>query len=210
MKRMVKSGIYGMGIADRIIRVQIVESSMTANVNFPQPNPSIPLYSAAIAELVAAQGTLALDGGRNNTTLRNMAMRTVRDMTMQLVAYVNNVGNGDEAVLLSSGFPLRDLPGPVGKLPPPEDCKVTTVGQHTGAVKFYHKGNRKRLIYVYQVRRYMEGMTPEMGWEPEITGSVRSHIFTGLLSGELYQFRVAIINAMGKGEWSQLLMLRPQ
>lgn len=210
MRRKVKSGLYNLSIADVIIHTQNVNTGMTGNANFPQPNPAMAMYAAAIADLGAAQAAVAANGGKNNTTLRNVALRTVKTMTMQLVTYVNNVGNGDEAVLLSSGFPLVELPSPVGKLSPPEGCKVTTEGQNAGAVKFYHNGRKKRIIYVYQVRKYQDGMAPEMGWEPEVTSSERIHVFTGLVSGERYQFRVAVISSVGRGDWSQLLMLRPQ
>lgn len=210
MKRSVKVGLYGLSVADVIIRTKIISAAMNGNVNYPSPNPSLMDYDTAINSLEHAQGLVEADGGKNNTTLRNVALKSVKEMSLQLATYVNNLGNGDEAVLLSSGFPLRDLPSPIGKLPPPEGCKVTTMRQNAGEVKFYHKGRKKRKAYIYQVRKYMEGMGAEVGWEPVVTSTERSHVFSGLESGARYQFRVAVLTSEGLGDWSQLLMLRPQ
>lgn len=210
MKRTVKVGLYGLSVADLILRTKNISSAMNGNLNFPMPNPSMMDYDMAIDNLVTAQGRVDADGGKNNTTLRNVALKTVKEMSMQLATYVNNVGNGNEEVLLSSGFFLRDLPSPVGKLPPPEGCKVTTEGQNAGAVKFYHKGRKKNKSYLYQVRKYAEGMSADVGWDTPVTSTLRSHVFTGLVSGTRYQFRVAVVSSEGTGDWSQLLMLRPQ
>ncbi|MCF8257519.1 MAG: fibronectin type III domain-containing protein [Flavobacteriales bacterium] len=210
MKRSVKVGLYGLTVADVIIRVNNISLAMNGNTNFPMCNPSLMDYDVAIDNLSKAQHLVESVGGKNNTTLRNVALKSVRELTGQMATYVNNVGNGNEVVLLSSGFPLRNLPSPVGKLLPPEGCKVTTEGQKAGEVKFYHKGRKKNKAYLYQVRKYVDGMSGEVGWDPEVTTTERSHVFSGLESGERYQFRVAVFSSEGIGDWSQLLMLRPQ
>src|SRR5690606_9126614 len=128
-----------------------------------------------------------------------VALQEVRRLTAQLAAYVNNVGNGNENVLLGSGFDLRALPTPVGLQPAPSGIRLTTDLLPLGTVRIYHKGNPKRRIYHYQHRPYPDGKGEDTPWMPFELSTRREHVFSGLESGRQYQFRVRVETAAGPG-----------
>jgi hypothetical protein len=209
MERSVVVGLNGRSVPDVIVRTETVVKMMDSNAAFPSPIPDLQTYRSAVANLKNAQLQVTLVGGKNNTTLRNAALKVVKEMSGQLVAYVNLTAAGDEAKLVSSGFPLRKLPSPVGKQPALTNCKVSTQNLNVGEVKFYHDGNPKCKMYRYQYREVLDN--GEAGpWSEDVTSTKRSHLFTGLQSGRLYQFRVAVLTTAGLGVWSDPVSARPQ
>ncbi len=210
MQNSVKVGLNGLGVSAVVMKCFNIHDAMDGNGNFPSPNPDLVTYLAAVNRLGDAQSKVMSEGGKNNTVLRDVALSELRRLTSQLATYVNNVGNGDEEILLSSGFELRAQPAPVGVLPPPNDIRLTAEGIPLGSVRLYHRGNPKRKTYHYQCREYKEGAGPEAGWLPLVTSTDRSYMFAGLIGGLRYQFRVRVESTAGVGSWSQFLTLRPQ
>lgn len=209
MERSVVVGLNGRSVPDVIVRTETVLKSMEMNPAFPSPIPDLQTYRTAVANLKNAQLQVTQVGGKNNTTLRNAALKVVKELSGQLVAYVNLTAAGDEAKLVSSGFPLRKLPSPVGKQPALANCKATTQNLNVGEVKFYHDGNPKCKMYRYQYREVLD--TGEPGPWIEVESSTnRYYLFTGLTSGRLYQFRVAVVSTAGLGTWSDPVGIRPQ
>lgn len=209
-KRFVKIGMSGQSIATVILRATVVYENLTGNPNFPTPNPDLTTYDAAIKDLVSAQTQLTgAGGGKDLTALRNTALNNVKSLTRQLAAYVDNVADGNGDIILSSGFELRNLPSPIGYLSPPDLKVVFGEGREVqvGVLRAYHGGVRGRTSYVYRIRK-SDGNSAEP-WS-EVENSARSHTFTGLSSGALYELQMAVRSAAGTGGFGASVYRRPQ
>lgn len=210
-KRFVKMGMNGQSVPNILIKATAVFEGMTGNANFPTPNPDLADYDAAIQNLINLQTQLqGAGGGKDLTGLRNTALNTLKNLTRQLAAYVDNVADGDGDIILSSGFEVRNLPSPVGYLSPPELKVVFGEGNEVqvGTLRAYHGGVRGRTGYVYRVRKVGDD-TAQAKWTT-VENSARSYTFTGLESGEEYEVQIAVRSAAGLGGYSGSVYRRPQ
>jgi hypothetical protein len=66
----------------------------------------------------------AEDRGKTAVYLRNEKAKELRAMLRRLVAYVTLIADGDESIIRSSGFDIRNEPTPKRKLEKPENLKV--------------------------------------------------------------------------------------
>jgi hypothetical protein len=107
----------------RVFPYTVLEK-MTGNTSFPNPDP-------ALAEVKAKNDlfTLAVakepQGGKQETANKNQLREELVSLLKRLVIYVELTCNGDETMLLSSGFDLHKKASPVGQLPMPEGLKAT-------------------------------------------------------------------------------------
>lgn len=200
----------GQSVSTIIQRAKAVHSSMKDNPNFVTPNPDLTTYDTAIKDLEELQTQLtSAGGGKDLTALRNTALEQVKSLTRQLAAYVDNVADGNGDIILSSGFELRNLPSPIGLLSPPDLKAAFGDGREvqTGVLRAYHGGVSGRISYVYRIRK-SDGNSAEP-WS-EVENSARSHTFTGLSSGALYELQMAVRSAAGTGGFGASVYRRPQ
>jgi hypothetical protein len=111
---------------------QTVVLSMTGNLNFPAPAPTLASIQSAVTALsnaITAWGTVGNRGTHQDlVNLRNASLALLK-LLQQEAAYVQNLvdPNADEltqsAFILSSGFSIRQLPSPQGVLNPPQDLR---------------------------------------------------------------------------------------
>ncbi|MBL4585999.1 MAG: hypothetical protein JKX84_02930, partial [Flavobacteriales bacterium] len=103
-------------VSDKILRAQYITRQMALNVaTYATPNPTLADVDIARANLNNA-AVDALSGGVVLTLAKNIAEKVLDELIAQLVAYVQNVSGGSEALILQAGMDVRKLPSP---LPPP-------------------------------------------------------------------------------------------
>lgn len=109
----VKRGIFNLDIPNKIVKADAVISQMTANANFPTPNPSIADITAKNTALKNAQtATEALrQASQAQTLVMNQTEDELDNMLNSLAGYIDSVSAGDEGMILSSGFDVADTPG---------------------------------------------------------------------------------------------------
>jgi hypothetical protein len=102
-------GLAKLSDAGLETKSQLIIFSMTGNASFPSPLPKISDIQAASdnysTALVAAAGL-----GTNNVAQKNAARSTLEGGLVQLGMYVMLTANGNEAMLVSSGFTLAKTP----------------------------------------------------------------------------------------------------
>ena len=163
-----------------------IDSSMTNNPFFPDPVPNIAQVQAALG-IYSEKLDAAKSGGRNAVAEKNQARGVLEQLLFQLGMYVMFIANGDEAILVSSGFTLAKMPQP-RKLENPGNVTLTygiTAGTLVSSVP---KGNATS--FIHEIADALP--TENTNWTSYPT-STSTFTFTNLTPGKQYWVRVAAV-----------------
>jgi len=153
-RRFVKIGMSKQSVSTIILKASAIVKKMTGDANFSTSNPDLVTYDTAIVDLISLQTQLqGAGGGTDLTAARNTASEKLQNLTRQLAAYVDNIADGNGAIILSSGFELRNLSSPVGFLSPPRLKVASGEGREVqvGVLRAYHtdvKGRQAHLPHL--------------------------------------------------------------
>ena len=115
--------------------------------------------------------------------------------------YIQIASNGNTAVILSSGLPVRATPGPTPTLQPPINLRIdlnTNPGQFI--VSWDAVTGSKSFILQ---RSVVTGTSPDRNWETVSTSPNRKVTLNDQSIGTTYAFRVATIGgATGQSVWT--------
>lgn len=199
-RRRVKLGLYDLRLAEITPFCENVSESIAASGNFLTPNPPLADVDLAVADFDKAYKA-ALDGGKTLKATQKNALEKVFNLMRQLRDYVNQVGDGDEEILNSSGFPLADLPVPVGPLSTPTNVRNKTL-EPPGEVEV--TCDKVDGALAYQVRHQPDtggGMVDTAWILEDPTASLRQTI-TGLVSAQYHWLQMRAIGSGAPSAWS--------
>jgi len=172
-----------------------VVAKVTANVFFPTPLVSIADLNTALDKFEAAI-LEARDGGHIPVAVLRDNEIAIDKMFRNLAHYIDMIADGDETVIVSSGFQATKDMSPRVKLP------LTVLdGPHSGSVNFVYKANERAGSYIIQWSKD-ELPTTEGGWQVLATVTQSSYQHSGLVAGCYYYFRVAAVTPDGVTEFS--------
>lgn len=97
------------------VKASHVIEQMTKNASFPTPNPPLELIGESNAGFIVALQNVE-GGSREDTVIKNNRRKIVENLLKLETDYVQQVSEGDEAIILSSGFDVYKKPGLVGPL----------------------------------------------------------------------------------------------
>lgn len=196
-RRRVKLGLYGLSIAEVIPFCQNVSELMAASGNFATPSPPLTDIDDAVAALDKAYKA-ALDGGKTLKATQREKLDIVFNKMRQLRDYVNQVGDGDEAILNTSGFPLADLPNPVGPLLAPTNIRNKTL-QQPGEVEVACDGVDGATAYQVRFQQFAGTGT----WTVMDPRTQTRQTVVGLASATYYLLQVRAIGSSAPSAWSE-------
>ncbi len=191
--------LNGKPVNDVIEKARLIHLRMTGNLSFPTPIPTLIVLLALIDALSLANEN-ALNGGKIQKALMRIALKDLMAALKTMLGYVQSVSEGDETMILSSGFDVKRPRVPVGILPPPANVR-TVFGEVPGEIILRWAGVKNKLVYKVQIND-----TPgsEDTWKDyTYTGKVRI-VVTGLITDRMYAFRVASISSDGMGNYSDV------
>lgn len=173
--------------ADFLTKAEHIHQSMGAEPVFATSIPSLADLKTSVDAYSAAL-TDAKELGKVKVAVKNQARKSLELLLFQLGMYVMNVANGDETILVSSGYTLSKFPQP-NYITSPGNVKLengVSTGQLISTVK-RQKG----------VKSYMHQITGELPnentvWENNASSRSR-YVFTNLEPGKQYWVRVAIV-----------------
>ena len=179
----ITTGFGKYTLSNLLVKSNSILGSMTGNLSYPDPEPTLGQLTSAISDYSAA---LALPRSEN----RVLQVRVTRSELIQLLntlaLYVKTAAAGDLVVLDSSGYSLDKLPSTVGVLPKPQNVVVISRVATTTDVSW----NKIQGASLYSVN-YCQGVpTASTTWTIVETSKRRLRI-QGLTSGALYTFRIA-------------------
>lgn len=88
-----------------IERARRIAKMMMGNAYFPAPVPSLAAFNAAIMALETAYNEAA-DGGKSKKAVMRLRKAELMKLVRKLAAYVEVASDGDEEIILSSGFDI--------------------------------------------------------------------------------------------------------
>jgi hypothetical protein len=126
-------------------------------------------------------------------------MAALKVEMQERAVYVEAETDGDPALIPISGFAVAGTAGtPIGPLPRPENVKAV-MGPFPGMVKLSCDPVKGTQMYVMDCRL----IDPPGGPFQQAKLSTKSrNDLTGLISGKMYAFRMAVIGAAGQSPWS--------
>ena len=178
-------------------KVTAILQWMTDNPKFPTPTPPLATVQTAFDAYKVATAD-AVQGGVENTAIRNARRDELVSQLRQIASYVSAVSNGNMEVLLSSGFPVqKPTRTPIGPLPAPFPPTVTQ-GALSGTLNAVTSP-------VYGATSYNWSLAlesaPDTDVQTQQTTGARTQ-FTGLTPGQIYVISLNAVGAAGVSNWS--------
>lgn len=197
----VKLNLGQLTIPAKIELAQAIVTDMTGNVSFPTPMPALAAVTAAVDAL--SEKSQAARSARlaavTATAEQDSAAVALDTLLGQLGSYVNMIANGDADVIRSAGMGVRAEPTPATPLDAPV-IKYATVPSERGAVDLTWVPLASAKMYVIE---HTPDMSGQAGWTNGADFTRSRGTVSGLTPGQRYLFRVAGVNVVGKGPWSQ-------
>lgn len=171
-------------------------------------NPDVPGNATQIAALTAAQASLlaanaAYEESRQTTKqlmqARDMALLAWNNAVNMLGATTESVTGGVAEKILSAGFGVKAEP-----VPPQPTVQVENVKVGFTGMPGHSKVQWKRETYAdaYVVERSPDPITPT-SWDNVGTVTEPKYEGNGAIPGQKYWYRVAAVNRLGQGPWSE-------
>ena len=95
-----------LNIPGKIQKAREIVIKLTGNANFPSPNPTLPVLTAAINALEIAYEA-ADDGGKTLKSVMKAKEKILIDYIIMLEGYITSASGGDEQKIQSAGFGVR-------------------------------------------------------------------------------------------------------
>ena len=137
-------------------------------------------------------------------TARKTSVRAARDGVSYAAMNVFSRSGGDAGELLASGLELELPKRPVGAPAAPGNVRAGAL-DHEGEVRLQWQRPVRRCTFEIEMTR---DRAAERGWKPAAICIQQTCVVKNLESGEKYWFRIAAINAHGRGPWSQPASVR--
>jgi hypothetical protein len=177
----------------------IVEK-LTDNLNFKDPDPALAIITAANNAFLASIAK-AQNGTKEDTVIKNNCRAALETLLKSEADYVQRVSNGDEAIILSSGFDVNRKQGTIGQLDKPTNLTLKP-GSNRGTLLFSCDVVANASFYVIE---YTEGpVTADSVWI-QTTTTKHKLLIEGLTSGKQYFFRVAGGGSDPSRVWSDIV-----
>jgi len=176
-----------------------VINKLTGNANFPSVNPSLDKLKTVSTTLRQAHNEVeearkTLQEKQNNL---NAASTEFDTNFTSLGSHIENVSNGDEAKIHSTGMEVQRSKSRIG-VPAKVVFLNATSGDNAGEIDIQWDSVKGAASYVVQAA-INDGVA--VVWT-HITVVTRSNAALTMKSGVSYQIRVAAVGAAGQGPWS--------
>lgn len=202
MAKRIKLGLRQLSVPELISRAQQITGAMTGNAKFTTPNPTIASVTGATTALQTAhnEANAARMESKNKTIVQNEQEDKLVALLTQLSSYVENISNGDEAVITSAGMDVQAPPASLGEVRIPSSFTSTT-GDSDGEIDL--SWNSVAGAQSYVVERSLAA-PPAANWEHQTTTTKSKITADKLSSGTRYWFRVAAVGTKGQSGWSDI------
>ncbi|MBP1641248.1 MAG: hypothetical protein H6Q17_2831 [Bacteroidetes bacterium] len=176
-----------------------VVTNMTGNTNFLTPNPTLDTLKTATANMATASDDV--EAARKIVQVKLSLLyqqESIFDgVITQMGTYVDNVSNGDEASILSSGMDVQKDKSAT-TLPDKITSVNATSGDSAGEIDLSWDKLYNAKSYVVEIA--VNGATLE--WKHELISTKSKAELNGLITGTAYQIHVAAVGSAGQGPWS--------
>lgn len=176
---------------------QSIKNDLTDNPNFPSPSPTLTEIQKGIDELNIAIVN-SKNGTKEDTVIKKNKRAALETLLKKLANYVQDTSNGDEAMILSSGFDIVRKAAPVGPLPRVTGIEITA-GTSRGSLNL--KWDVVENAYTYNIE-YIEVPSSETSVRKRLSTSRSSITIPNLKRGQLYAFQIVAVGTDPTQNWS--------
>ncbi|MGE5109191.1 MAG: hypothetical protein ACM3H8_16755 [Sphingobacteriales bacterium] len=170
------------------VKAQAIYSNLNGNSSYATPSPALTLLQAAITAFSDALNTSST-GTRSDIAFKNQKRQELVDLLRSLAAYVNFAANGDESVLLDSGFDVSKDPGTI-TITKPENLQVVN-GNNPGVLMLSVDSVKGAKSYLFE---YTTDITlAEQNWQ-SFPSTKAKYILEDLMAGTKYYCRVGAVS----------------
>ncbi len=186
-------------VAEKIAKGRQVESGLNENPGFTTPEVLLPDLKAATDKLEQDSVAAAKGGPPETAKMHQTETKWIYLMRKQAL-YVDRIAEGDEHLILSSGFSMSKQPAPAQR---PEF--KASLGEKTGSVVLRRKAAVGAKTYVWQ---YCESipLPDESKWIYAGFTTRAMMEISDLNPMFLHWFRVAYVTKDGTSDWSAAIM----
>jgi hypothetical protein len=195
-----------LGESDFLAKSELINTSLTANANFPLPWPTtVPTPTQLNTAFVAYQSAYnaAATNDSNKITLRVDARDNLTSILKKIAPYLEVVANGSVPMLQTTGYDLRrdaNVPVTPAILPAPPNFRVVR-GTLSGSLTIM--ASTLPGAGSYEVQQTTGDPTVEANWLAAGVFRHCSHIdLTGLTPGSKVSLRMRGIGSNGPGVWA--------
>jgi len=182
--------------AGLVLKAEFIVSSMTGNIYFATPDPTLAEVKNA-AEALDTAIVEAQDGIKAKILARENKRGLLIDLLKKLSLYVRLTAQDNDEALASSGFTLTKIPESIGILAKPQDFKIEP--ENIGGIKLSLKTIKGANSYQYEYRKNdTEAWTILVDTKSKV-------LITGLESGGHYEFRVTGIGTATQRVYSDVI-----
>ena len=178
-------------------KASFVSTKMTGNPKFPSPVKELEAVNVANTAFKASVDKME-EGTKEDTVIKRSNRASLERALKTLALYVQVTSNGDEAIILSSGFDINSKHEPIGKLSKSEGFGVK-VGVDPGTAIVYCDVVPGATFYEIE---YAEVTADGVRRWIKITTTKRKQEVGGLVSGKQYAFRMAGAGSNPARTWS--------
>lgn len=170
-------------------------TKMTANVaTFATPDVALALMSTT-ATTAETKYNAAQGGGKQQSIELKVARAALIDVVRRQALYVERIANGNEGIIVMSGFDSTKQPLPSSR----PDFSVEN-GEQDGVIELKHKAIAGTKSWVWQ---YNTDPSDASKWILAGVTTKSSFTIENLTPGDRYWFRVASVNSNGQNSWCE-------
>ena len=189
----------GSPIPEKLSKGRNVASGLDDNPGFT--NPDVVLADLIeVTDMLEQDSVAAAKGGPTETAKMHQTEKMWVNLMRKEALYVDRIADGDERLILSSGFSISKQPVPAQR---PEFS--AELGEKSGTVILRRKAYQNAKTYVWQ---YCEcsTMPDESKWLYAGFSTKATMEITDLKPSLMYWFRVAAVTKDGTTSWSVPIM----
>jgi len=182
-----------------------VITAMTANPNFETPSPALADVQVLVDDF---RDKLAVTrkGSPFNTSEKNHSRQLLETELKKLAFYVNTVANGALHIVLSSGFPVKQLRTALNIPAIPERLRLMDTAQ-SGQLRFDFNSVKSAWEYEYCYATETDEQGEPIWTDLFTTTRSRNNILAPLQPASICRVKARARNGKGISDWSEPVSL---
>lgn len=195
----VKLGLDGLAVPDKIPYGYSVAQALDGNPNYPNLGPLIARLRASTDKLSDSYTDAQTARGiaKSKTTIQDDDMAAFDALMGEVARAVQTASGGDKAKIESAGFNVRAERTPPSMLPAPTDLQAVA-SEFAGSADLSWQLDRDARLFL--IERAEDAA--ELVFHKIATATKKSASVNSMVSGKRYWFRVAAAGPAGQGPWS--------
>lgn len=182
-----------------------VITAMTANPHFETPSPTLADVQTAVDDF-HNKLTNTKKGSPLNTSEKNYSRQFLEAELKKLAFYVNTTAGGALHIVLSSGFPVKQLPTSIDIPSTPERLRLSDTPQ-SGQIRLHFNSVKNAWEYEYSYATESDESGQPLWGDILASTTSRNNVIAPLQPGSICRVRVRSRNGKGVSDWSEPVSL---